>query len=48
MTKWTKGELAKYVAEGDTAAALEVLAYLVERGPRVVDWEDETAPDEEP
>jgi hypothetical protein len=40
--KWTRGEIASYVAERDSDAALEVLQCLDERGPRVVAWDDET------
>ena len=42
--KWTRGELAEIVSEGDGRAALEVLQYLDERGPRVVDWGDDRVP----
>lgn len=45
--KWTRGELDRIVEENDTESAIEVLKYLVERGPRVVDWDDERAPCEE-
>jgi hypothetical protein len=42
--KWTRGEIARIVAEKDGDASLEVLKYLDERGPRVIAWGDETDP----
>jgi hypothetical protein len=42
--KWTRGEIARIVEEKDGDAALEVLKYLDERGPRVIAWGDETDP----
>jgi hypothetical protein len=42
--KWTRGELAAIVRSNDGDAALEVLKYLDERGPRCVSWLDETVP----
>lgn len=45
--KWTKGELRAIVRDQDSGAALEVLQYLVERGPRVVDFDDDREPCEE-
>lgn len=42
--KWTRGEVASIVADKDGDRALEVLQYLDERGPRVVDWTDDREP----
>lgn len=43
--KWSRGELARIVDGKDGDAALEVLQYLDERGPRVIAWDDMTDPD---
>lgn len=45
--KWTRGEIARIVADKDGAAALEVLQYLDERGPRVIAWGDGSDPEME-
>jgi hypothetical protein len=46
-TKWTRGELGQVVADHDGETALEILQYLDERGPRVVDWSDDRVPCED-
>ena len=43
-TKWTRGELSQMVTEKDGDAALEVIQYLDERGPRVIDWSEDRIP----
>lgn len=45
--KWTEGEIRRYVEEKDGRAALEVLQYLCERGPRVIAFGDMTDPETE-
>jgi hypothetical protein len=45
--KWTRGEVRAILQEKDARAALEVLEYLYERGPKVVDWTDERMPCED-
>jgi hypothetical protein len=42
--KWTRGELASILEDRDGERALEILEYLSERGPRVIDWSDERVP----
>lgn len=42
--KWTRGEVAAIVSSKDGDRALEVLQYLDERGPRVIDWTDDREP----
>ena len=39
--KWTLGELKQIVADEDKALMKEVLEYLIDRGPGVVDWESD-------
>lgn len=47
--KWTRGEVARLLEEHDDEALREVVKYLLERGPRVVDWNDDRVPcDEQP
>lgn len=43
--KWTEGEVRRIVDEQNGDAALEVLAYLCERGPRVVKFGDLSDPE---
>ena len=42
--KWTRGEVGGVVAERDGERALEILQYLDERGPRVIDWGEDRIP----
>jgi hypothetical protein len=43
--KWSRGELRSMVADWNDGACLEVVGALVERGPRVVAWDDESDPE---
>lgn len=42
--KWTRGELRAAVKNNDDETCREIVQYLTERGPGVVDWEDERGP----